>query len=218
MPLVATSALGENWLKFFSNVPADPVVTVSTLLWPVGDFSPPLPLPHAASNPAAATAAATVAIDRIRQCLVIADTLISAVVLRAYGAMSAGHGSKRLPRPCGLSGWTPRLAPPPGWRGSGSLPATGCRAVIEALYRLSVKHQEPHRESGTGYGETIVTGPANRAFRPGERPVCRRSTTARARSACGGSGGSPPGPAQVRNGAGRCWRGPSGPAGAPGNQ
>ena len=32
-----------------------------------------------------------------------------------------------------------------------------------------------------------------RAGGPGERPVCRRSTTARARSACGGSGGSPPG-------------------------
>jgi len=43
--------------------------------------------------------------------------------------------------------------------------------------------------SGT-YGEAPVTGLTNRALRPGERPVCRRSTAARARSAAGGSGGS----------------------------
>jgi ATP-dependent helicase HrpA len=42
------------------------------------------------------------------------------------------------------------------------------------------------------YGEAPVTGPANRALGPGERPVSRRSTTARARSAAGGSGGSSP--------------------------
>ncbi len=44
------------------------------------------------------------------------------------------------------------------------------------------------------YGETLVTGPTNRAHGPGERPVWRRSTTARARSACGGFRGvAPPG-------------------------
>ena len=62
----------------------------------------------------------------------------------------------------------------------------------------------PHRNlTGSGqlsaatvtrvHGEAIVTGPASPGLRPGEWPVCRRGTTARARSACGGSGGSPPG-------------------------
>ena len=48
------------------------------------------------------------------------------------------------------------------------------------------------RASRTGYGEVFV--PASESgLVPGARPVCRRSTTGRARSAFGGAGGRPPG-------------------------
>jgi len=45
---------------------------------------------------------------------------------------------------------------------------------------------------GAGYGEALVTGPASPGLRPGERPVCRRSTAAGREARSGGSGGSSP--------------------------
>ena len=51
--------------------------------------------------------------------------------------------------------------------------------------------ERPVLSAGTtaGYGEPLIPAQRVRAFRPGEWPVCRRSTTARARSAAAGSGG-----------------------------
>src|ERR1700760_2287366 len=78
MPLVGSSTAGEYRLKLSANVPADPVVTVSTPLCFEGDEPPPPPPPlplQAARPPAATNAAAARATGRTFQCLVIVDTL-----------------------------------------------------------------------------------------------------------------------------------------------
>src|SRR5579875_2735046 len=124
MPLVASWTFGENRLKLAVNVPAAPVVTVSTPLGPELEDPPLLP-PQAASRPAIATAATVTAIDRSFQCLVIVDTHFRQSAVRA--------GARGIRRP----------------------EATTRCAVIETLYRLSVKaligKNAPELSSGKGF-------------------------------------------------------------------
>jgi hypothetical protein len=80
MPFVASSALGEYRLKSSANVPAAPVVIVSTPVGAVDELLVLGLLPQPASTPAV-TSAATAAIVRTRHGLVGIDQFLLSVAL-----------------------------------------------------------------------------------------------------------------------------------------
>src|ERR1039458_1865048 len=95
MPLVGSSALGENMLKSSANVPADPVVTVSTPLAPDVLAVPLLLPPQAASRPTA-TIVAPAAIPRTRQGL---DNIGDSLFSFSLGFQSCWNTRWRIPPP-----------------------------------------------------------------------------------------------------------------------
>ena len=113
-------------------------------------------------------------------------------------------GRDRIELGCGtgyVSAWLARRAAGRAGQLRGAA-GTACRLQDRFGLRFPLMHASAEQVAfaDASFDLAISEYGANRAFRPGEWPVCRRSTTAGREAQRGAPGGRPPGPAQRSGG------------------